>query len=131
MKWPASSPLASRVGRAVKSRDTAWEVAVRSALWRAGFRFRKNDRRLPGSPDLSFASHRLAVFLDSCFWHACPIHGGLPRANRPLWEAKFRCNRGRDRAVNAALLALGWRVFRVWSHEADPVARILGVLRAP
>ena len=131
MKWPASSPLASRVGRAVKSRDTAWEVSTRSALWRAGFRFRKSDRRLPGSPDLSFPSRRLAVFLDSCFWHSCPVHGATPKANRPLWEEKFRRNRGRDRAADASLAALGWRILRVWSHEADPVAVVLGALGAP
>lgn len=128
MKWPASSPAASRVGRAVRSRDTAWEVATRSALWGFGLRFRKNDRRLPGTPDLSFPGPRVAVFLDSCFWHACPEHGTTPKANRPLWEAKFRRNRRRDRTVDAALSALGWQVVRVWSHEPDPVTSVLGAL---
>jgi len=128
VRWPSSSPAASKVGRAVKGRDTKWEVATRSRLWRLGLRFRKNWRALSGSPDMAFRGARLAVFLDGCFWHGCPDHCKAPKSNRELWEAKLRRNRERDAEVDARLAEIGWRSLRVWSHEADPVAVILRYL---
>ena len=127
-EWPSSSPAASKVGRAVKSKDTKWEVALRSALWRRSYRFRKNRRGLPGTPDVVFPKRRLTVFLDSCFWHGCPDHCRLPKANAGLWAAKFARNRERDACDAAALEAAGWRVLRVWSHESDPLGVVLRAL---
>jgi DNA mismatch endonuclease, patch repair protein len=101
------------------------EVLVRSELHRRGLRFRKDlplrlsDRVV--RPDIVFTRARLAVFIDGCFWHACPIHGNQPRANTDYWGPKLARNVARDRAVDAALAAAGWQVLRVWEHE-DPVA---------
>jgi DNA mismatch endonuclease (patch repair protein) len=71
------------------------------------------------------------VFVDGCFWHACPIHGNQPRANTEYWRPKLARNVARDQAVDSALQAAGWRVLRAWEHEApasiaDRVSSMLG-----
>ena len=69
-------------------------------------------------PDFVFTRQRLAVFIDGCFWHWCPQHCTVPRANRTYWEQKLARNRERDGKVTSALTSAGWRVLRVWEHEA-------------
>lgn len=105
--------------------DTAPEIAVRRALHRAGHRFRKDFSITAGNvrvrPDVVFTRARLAVFIDGCFWHGCPTHGNQPKANAEYWRLKLRRNAERDARVNAALIADGWGVIRVWEHE-DPLA---------
>ena len=64
-----------------------------------------------------FARQRLAVFVDGCFWHACPIHATKPRTNEAFWSAKLESNVRRDREVNRLLAEQGWEVLRVWQHE--------------
>jgi DNA mismatch endonuclease (patch repair protein) len=101
-----------------------------------GLRFRV-DHRLTATgvscrPDIVFKGARVVVFVDGCFWHSCPRHGELPRANRLFWEEKLRRNTERDRRQSAALEAEGWHVIRVWEHE-EPVAaavRIASAVRA-
>jgi len=116
------------------------EVLVRSELHRRGLRFRAGlPLRLPDRvvrPDIVFTRVRLAVFIDGCFWHACPIHGNQPRANTDYWAAKLALNVARDRAVEVDLIAAGWEVLRVWEHEdpvasADRVSEALTALRSP
>jgi DNA mismatch endonuclease (patch repair protein) len=108
--------------RAIRRTDTKPEVALRRALHRQGYRFRK-DYRLDLAegrrvrPDIAFTARRVAVFVDGCFWHACPEHGGKPANNVWYWEPKLRKNVERDRAADAALSAAGWDVVRVWEHE--------------
>jgi DNA mismatch endonuclease (patch repair protein) len=80
----------------------------------AGWRRR---RGIYGSPDFVFPAARLAIFVDGCFWHGCPIHGALPRTNRAFWRDKLSRNRARDLQVNRVLRKLGWRVVRLWQHE--------------
>ena len=82
-------------------------------------------------PDFVFRAHRLAVFVDGCFWHGCPIHGTQPRQNAKFWREKIARNRARDRLVNRTLRAMGWRVFRIWEHELrrKNERRLLGRLR--
>ena len=70
-----------------------------------------------GRPDFVFPRHRLALFVDGCFWHACPKHSTVPKSNRRFWLAKRSANRARDKAVNRRLRSLGWRVLRVWEHD--------------
>jgi DNA mismatch endonuclease, patch repair protein len=109
--------------RAIKRTGTKPELALRSALHRQGYRFRK-DYRLdlaPGTrvrPDIAFTARRVAVFVDGCFWHVCPEHGRDPRVNEWYWAPKLRRNMERDRAADAALAAAGWQVVRVWEHES-------------
>ena len=70
-----------------------------------------------GKPDFVFPNARLAVFVDGCFWHACPKHSNMPANNRAFWRKKLTGNKARDRVVNKALRRAGWRVVRIWEHE--------------
>lgn len=121
--------------RANRRSGTRPEVAVRSALHRAGLRFRK-DLPVPVQggrvrPDVVFTRARLAVFIDGCFWHSCPVHGTRPRANADFWAAKLKRNNERDRRDTGRLEEAGWTVLRVWEHEAhDSAAVVELVLRA-
>ena len=120
--------------RAIRRTDTKPEVALRRALHRQGYRFRK-DYRLDLAdgkrvrPDIAFTARRVAVFVDGCFWHACPEHGSRPAKNVWYWEPKLRRNVERDRAADAALSAAGWDVVRVWEHEPIDAA-VTAVLAA-
>lgn len=100
----------------VRSADTVPEIAFRRALWAVGLRYRVRAR-LPGTPDLAFPKWRLTIFVDGCFWHACPRHYGEPKSNVEFWRTKISANRERDRRVNRELRRLGWRVVRIWEHE--------------
>lgn len=93
------------------------EKAVRSELHRRGLRFRVNYKGLPGTPDIVFTRAKIAVFIDGCFWHACPIHGTMPKNNRAWWQTKLRRNQERDVEKDAALEAMGWLVLHYWEHD--------------
>lgn len=118
-----------------RTRDTDPEVALRRILHSRGLRYRL-DRPLPGLPrrraDITFVRQRVAVFVDGCFWHACPEHGTWPKRNDEWWAAKIRRNMERDRETDAHLQECGWTVIRIWEHEcADEAAdRVEGVIRA-
>lgn len=134
---PQSQAVSDRMRRNGR-RDTRPELALRSLLHRSGLRFRVDlPIKTPGvtvRPDIVFTRRRLAVFVDGCFWHRCPAHGTEPRHNPSYWAPKFARNVARDRRVDAALIASGWRVLRAWEHE-DPaeiaarVAELLGTSR--
>jgi len=68
-------------------------------------------------PDFVFRPHRLAVFVDGCFWHGCPLHATQPKTNAAFWQEKLSTNRTRDRLVTRTLRTRGWRVLRIWEHE--------------
>lgn len=117
---------------------TAPELAIRRELHRRGLRFRI-DLRVGGAlrtrPDIVFTRARVAVFVDGCFWHRCPIHGTSPKAHSEYWTPKLDRNVERDRETDAALAALGWTVIRVWEHEpvdeaADRIEEAVRSLRA-
>lgn len=107
--------------RAIKRTDTKPEIELRRLLHRAGLRFRKDYRLdLPGGrvrPDVVFTRARVAVFLDSCFWHACPTHGREPTTNEWYWGPKLRRTVERDRQADGVLEGAGWHVIRIWEHE--------------
>lgn len=96
------------------------ERRLRSYLHRRGLRFRVNFQiaamGLQVRPDVVFPRARLAVMIDGCFWHACPIHGTEPVSNAGYWSAKLARNVERDRTVDDALTEAGWTVIRVWEH---------------
>src|SRR5437764_852488 len=106
--------------------DTTPERRLRSQLHRLGLRFRKDLPVALGGrsvrPDVVFTRARVAVFVDGCFWHRCPEHFQMPRANREYWEPKLTRNVERDGEADAALQAAGWVVVRVWEHEAADAA---------
>lgn len=118
--------------QATPRRDTACELAVRSAVHRMGLRFR-TDWPLPGTrrrADLAFISAKVAVFVDGCFWHGCPQHASWPKANAGWWRAKLKGNVTRDRDTDTRLSATGWKVLRFWEHEectaaARAIARVV------
>jgi DNA mismatch endonuclease (patch repair protein) len=106
--------------RANRRVDTAPEVALRSELQRRGLRFRKDLLlRLSGGrvrPDVAFTRAKVAVFVDGCFWHVCPDHGQIPKANRDYWKPKLARNVERDRRNDAVLAEEGWKVLRFFEH---------------
>lgn len=104
-----------------RTRDTSPELALRRALHRRGVRYRLHRGDLPGRPDLVLVRIRLAVFVDGCFWHACPAHGTRPRANAQWWATKLAATTERDRRNDNQLFEQGWEVRHVWEHE-DPEA---------
>jgi DNA mismatch endonuclease, patch repair protein len=119
---PASSAAARKVMKANRGRDTAPEVALRAELHSRGLRYRVHFRPLSDlrcEADIVFTRLRIAVFVDGCWWHGCPDHRPLPKANRGWWEAKIERNRHRDRRNDFALEEAGWQVIRIWEHE-DP-----------
>ena len=67
--------------------------------------------------DVVFTRARIAIFVDGCFWHGCPVHGSIPRSNKDWWEAKIRRNQWRDGDTERRLTDAGWRVMRVWEHD--------------
>ena len=113
-------PRRSRNMAAIRSRDTAAELALRRELHRRGRRFYVNRRVLGDrrSVDLVFPRLHVAVFVDGCFWHACPQHSKPPRINTDYWSPKLARNVERDRRTDAELRAAGWAVVRVWEHES-------------
>src|SRR5690606_20366431 len=90
----------------IRSRDTKPEISLRRALWGKGLRYRLKNR-LPGRPDIVFTNRRIAIFVDGCFWHQCPIHGRIPESNRDFWENKLRDNTRRDADVTQYLKSQG------------------------
>ena len=107
-------------------RDTKPELALRRAAWRLGLRYRVDIAPIPGRrrADLVFSRAKVAVYVDGCFWHSCPTHATIPKANREWWVAKLEANTRRDRDTDARLAEAGWAVVRVWEHEpVDKAAR--------
>jgi DNA mismatch endonuclease (patch repair protein) len=105
------SALMSRI----RGTDTGPELVVRSALHRAGFRFRVHTKGLPGRPDIVLARHGVVIFIHGCFWHrhGCTL-SSEPATRRRFWQAKFDANVARDARNARALRRLGWRVLTVW-----------------
>lgn len=107
----------SSIMREVKSENTQLEIIVRSALWKRGLRFRKNVKSLPGKPDIVFSRLRLAIFIDSCFWHGCPYHFRMPKSNVNYWNEKINRNKQRDEELNKKYKEMNWKIIRIWEHE--------------
>jgi len=93
------------------------ELALIFVFRRAGIFGWRRNQPVFGKPDFVFRSHRLAVFVDGCFWHGCPQHGTKPRNNAAFWRKKLAANQIRDRLVTRTLRQAGWRVLRIWEHE--------------
>lgn len=112
--------------RAVKGTDTGPELAVRKALWRAGLRYRLHVKALPGKPDITFPSKRIALFVHGCFWHGhegCSRHR-IPKTRPEYWTAKIARNQERDGQARLALEALGWTVLVVWECEVKKAGKL-------
>lgn len=118
---PPSSADASRRMARVRQKDTDAEIALRRELFRLGLRYRvdyvvlSKPRRVA---DIAFPGLKIAVFVDGCFWHGCPIHATWPKRNAELWKQKIEANRARDADTNERLREAGWTVLRIWRHES-------------
>ena len=107
-----------------RRRDTSPELELRRAVHGLGLRYFVHRRPLPAvrrEADFLFPRAKVAVFVDGCFWHACPEHGTSPRVNNDYWGPKLARNVERDRSTDEQLIAAGWEVVRVWEHEAADV----------
>jgi len=131
---------------AIRSKDTKPEMIVRRGLWKRGFRYRLNDRRLPGHPDLVLRKYRTCIFVNGCFWHGHKLRMAqseklkvksekftfdfessecckMPKTNREFWVAKIRRNQERDTRVQRELAAMGWHSITIWECELKPKVR--------
>lgn len=116
----SSSKAALNRMKAAKPRDTAPEKSLRSELHKKGLRYRidvKPLKELNRRADIVFRSAKVAIFVDGCFWHGCPIHGTQAKANAEFWRNKIKQNQARDSETNQLLKKAGWKVVRVWEHE--------------
>ena len=124
---------------AIRSKDTKPEIIVRRGLWKRGFRYRLNHKRLPGHPDLVLRKYRTCIFVNGCFWHGhkvteSPVQDSgfkvqgsecckIPKTNREFWVAKIRRNKERDREEQKKLATMGWHCITVWECELKPSKR--------
>ncbi|WP_455920182.1 very short patch repair endonuclease [Priestia megaterium] len=97
--------------------QSALENLVSRELWKRGIRFRKNVKSLFGKPDIAIKKHKIVIFIDSCFWHACEIHGRRPKSNEEFWNKKLDRNKNRDKEVQNYYLEKGWHIKRIWEHD--------------
>lgn len=101
----------------VRNKDSEIEVAFRKKLWNTGIRYRKNVIKYFGKPDLVLKKYKIAIFIDSCFWHGCKKHGSMPQVRRKFWKKKIERNKQRDKEVSRYYKKIGWNIIRIWEHE--------------
>jgi len=108
----------SKIMSKISGTETKSEMLVRKYLFNKGFRYRKNDKRLPGKPDIVLPKYKTIIFVHGCFWHGhdCPA-GKLPETNKKFWESKINSNIERDKKTQQELKNLGWKVIIVWQCE--------------
>jgi DNA mismatch endonuclease (patch repair protein) len=106
----------SRVMQSIHSQSKL-ENSVSKAIWKRGYRFRKNVKSLYGKPDIAIKKFKIAIFIDSCFWHVCPRHGHIPKSNEKYWIPKLNKNEAHDEEVNEYYIRKEWHVKRIWEHE--------------
>lgn len=127
-----SPALRSRVMAAIRSSgNKSTEKRFRALLVRFGIRgWKVQAAALIGKPDFIFPSERVAVFVDSCYWHGCPDHVRHPKTRKAYWKAKIAGNSARDQRVSRALRREGWAVLRIWEHDLADAAKCLARLKA-
>ena len=106
----------SKVMQSIRAQSKL-ENQVSKALWKKGLRFRKNVRNLYGTPDISIKKYKLVIFIDSCFWHSCPLHGKMPKSNQEFWQKKLQRNVEHDKEVTSYYLDKVWNIMRIWEHD--------------
>jgi DNA mismatch endonuclease, patch repair protein len=109
---------------AIHSKNTKPEILLRKALWAKGLRFRIQYGK--EKIDVAFPSKKIAVFVDGCFWHGCPIHSHLPKTNKKYWVPKLKKNVERDSSKNERLRNQGWVIMRFWEHELENIEEVIG-----
>lgn len=133
----ASSLAAKRRMEAAKPRDTLPEIKLRTALEELGIPFEVDVKPIEDinrRADILIREDKIAIFVDGCFWHGCPIHGTQAKANSLFWTEKIERNKDRDLDTNRRLEASGWTVIRIWEHEdhinaAKQIAETINIRR--
>lgn len=103
----------------IRGKDTGIETKVRKALWKDGFRYRKNVTSMPGKPDIVLPKYKTVIFVNGCFWHHhkdCR-YAYIPKSNVAFWKQKFEKNIERDQKNTESLTQLGWNVITIWECE--------------
>jgi DNA mismatch endonuclease (patch repair protein) len=113
----------SKIMSAIRSKNTRPEKILRKALWAEGLRYRTYYGK--EKIDIAFPSKKLAIFVDGCFWHGCPLHSHLPRSHEDYWHPKLKKNMERDEAKNKRLEIDEWRILRFWEHEMNDLKKVL------
>ncbi len=114
-----TTPQRSHLMSKIKSKDTKPEILFRKELWKAGLRYRKHNKKLPGNPDIVNQKNKLVIFIDGEFWHGYnwDEKKAKIKTNREFWIPKIERNMQRDIENNIRLEQLGYKVFRFWEHE--------------
>ena len=120
----------SAVMAKIKSKDTKPELIVRRYLYSRGYRYRKNVKGLPGTPDVVLRKYGLVIFVHGCFWHGHEVDSHLPHSNRDFWQKKIMRNKQRDERDRQALKRMGWKVMTIWECQlnTDKLKREFGTL---
>jgi DNA mismatch endonuclease, patch repair protein len=125
-----TAQVRARMAR-TRRRDTSAEMAVRKEAYARGLRYRVDHQPVKGfrsRPDISFIGAQVAVYVDGCFWHGCPVHATWPKTNAEFWKAKIEANRERDARTVKCLEDAGWTALRFWECE-DPVTVVDAIER--
>ncbi|RYJ43715.1 very short patch repair endonuclease [Flavobacterium beibuense] len=121
----------SKIMSAIRGKDTKEEVLLCKTLWHLGYRYRKNNRKVFGTPDLTFAKHKIAIFVDGEFFHGYDWENKKHKiqTNQEFWHKKIERNIERDKEVNEYLISQGWTVLRFWSKKVkknlDEVVKVI------
>lgn len=113
----------SAVMAKIKSKDTKPEWIVRRYLYSRGYRYRKNVKGLPGTPDIVLQKYGVVIFIHGCFWHGHSVDGHIPHSNSDYWRKKVERNQLRDSKNKEKLLKLGWKVITIWECQLKPGVR--------
>lgn len=109
----------SQIMKSVKSKDTKIEIAVRKKFYNSGIRYRKNNKSIMGTPDISIKKYKIAVFINGCFWHGhdnCK-KATIPKTRTEYWTKKISDNKARDKKTIQYLEGEGWHVYTLWECE--------------
>ena len=107
----------------IRGKDTKPELIVRHYLWNRGYRYRKNVRGLPGTPDIVLRKYGVVIFVHGCFWHGHELDGHIPHSNSVFWKKKIERNKKRDERNKEELKRMGWSVMTIWECQLKPAVR--------
>ena len=113
----------SAVMAKIKGKDTKPEWIVRRYLFSRGYRYRKNVKGLPGTPDIVLRKYGIVIFIHGCFWHGHEVDGTMPKTNREFWKNKIEGNKLRDKRNKEKLRKMGWSVITVWECQLKSAVR--------
>jgi DNA mismatch endonuclease, patch repair protein len=101
----------------IRGKNTSPEIKIRKMLFSEGIRGYRIHYNLPGKPDIVFIKKKIAIFIDGCFWHKCPVCFKEPETRKEFWIEKIDKNVERDLEINKLLKNMGWKVIRIWEHD--------------